>query len=174
MKKPVKPTKTRDIRPEMKVDLPRTVEAFDQLVQDIITCFKFGPDLDPKQIAGIVSVALRRLPNDCGSTTIGFLGNTVVRQICAQICNFKSQVISAEIKAETLIHRLAADPNDQQSLDELQQFANDKLPMAEKFIKRFYDDNPDKLITEKIETTKNQVAEDPAPEKAPEDVPTIQ
>lgn len=162
--------KTRDISSLTKVSLPRSVEEFDQLVQDVITCFKFKNDIDQKQIAGIISVALRRLPNECGSTTIGFLGNTVVRQICAQICNFKSQVISAEIKAETLIHRLAADPNDQQSLDELQKFADDKLPMAESFLKRFYGDNPDK----EIGILKNNGAEDSAPDEAPKDVPTVQ
>lgn len=105
-----------------KVKLPTTEAEYDALIDRLLKKYR----LKDRQHAGaILSVAIRHLPPHQAYCTLDYLGHSILKNLAYQLANHRSQVLQHEIQVKQLETMLAADPNNQQALDELEKAARE-------------------------------------------------
>lgn len=105
-----------------KTYLPKSPEEFDSLV-DLI-CRKYRLT-DKHHAAAIISVAIRHLPNDQATTTLKYLGHSVLKNISNYVAYNKAEILKHESQVNQLVDMIKADPNNQQAWDELNKAASE-------------------------------------------------
>lgn len=98
------------------INLPTTLEEYDILVKNL--CDQYGFK-DERHVAGVISVAIRQLPNHESKTTLEHLAGWVKKSLANHIAAYKAEVVKAEGQVETLVAMIEKDPNDQQAKDNL-------------------------------------------------------
>lgn len=113
--------------------LPRTPEEFDKLVDRV--CKRFNL-IERGHAAAVISVAIRHIDNNTATTTVEYLGHSVLKNIANQIANMKSQVIQHETQVLSLFDLLTNDPGNQQARDELEKAANEGSKAAKSALEK--------------------------------------
>jgi hypothetical protein len=113
--------------------LPRTPEAYDELVDKVCKKFKL---IDKHHAAAVISVAIRHLPPEQGTTTLEYLGHYVIKNIANYVANHKGEILKHEGQVNQLVDNLKNNPNDQQSRDSLYTAASDGSPYAIKALEK--------------------------------------
>jgi hypothetical protein len=109
---------------QRKINLPRTVEEFDALVNKVITKYNIE---HKEHAASVIIGAIKRIPVDQGYTTLEYLGNTVIKAIAYTICEHKSNVLGYEAhvaEMKRFAEMLSKNPFDQEGRDGLEKAAN--------------------------------------------------
>ena len=110
-----------------KVWLPRSLEQFDILVDRVVKKYNIE---DRHHAAAIISVAIRQLPNTQATTTLKFLGESVLKNLANYIANTKGDMLKHEGQVTQLADLIRQEPNNQEAWDGLRKAANDGSPLA--------------------------------------------
>lgn len=109
--------------PEDKpINLPTTEHAFDLLVKEVIDRYNL-PDSD--HAAAIIAQRIMHTKVDEATTTLRYLGHSVLRNIAFQVAQSKGSKIAHRHQIDDLVSQLKANPNDQQVRDALVKAVNE-------------------------------------------------
>lgn len=111
--------------------LPRTPEEFDTLVERI--CKKFNLT-ERDHAAVVISAAISHIDNNTATTTLDYLGQSVLKNIANQIAFAKTSKIKHEAQVRFLADTLKQNPGNQQARDELEAAAKDGSKSAQAVI----------------------------------------
>lgn len=117
-----------------KIQLPRTVDGFNALVDVVVKKYSL-PSKDHASV--VIANAIRHLPNDQATTTISYLGSSVIKNIANQTAAHIADTIKHESQVQYLADLLRTDPNNNQARDELERAANDGSLSAKKALEEF-------------------------------------
>lgn len=121
--------------PLNEILLPTTEKEFDDLVDQVMATFPRIPERD--HAIAVISVAIRHLPNDQATTTLQYLGNTILKTLANHVANFKGEKVKHETQVNQLANLLVTNPNDAQALDQLEKWANEGSIYAKEALRKF-------------------------------------
>lgn len=121
------------------VQLPTTLEEFDQLIEDLANTY---PVKDKRHAAAVISVAIRHMPTDQGHTTLNYLWGCIVKSLSNHVCSYKNDLIKHETQVEQLENMLRENPNNQQALDELRKAADQGSIQAKATLAKLFPEEP--------------------------------
>lgn len=116
------------------VKLPTTPEQFDALVSKVVKKYKLS---DPHHAAAIISVAIRHLPNEQATTSLKYLGHSVLKNLANYVAHHKAETMKHDAQIDQLVSMLRSDPNDQQAMDALTKAATEGSPKAIEALAKF-------------------------------------
>lgn len=107
-------------KPKLKqnklIPLPTTVEQYDALLKQVMRKFKLK---DETHASGVMSVAIRHLPNEEAHTTLNYLGSYILKNLANSVANFKGQMANQKAQVAQLVSIIKEEPGNQQAWDEL-------------------------------------------------------
>lgn len=122
---------------EHHIALPTTSEEYDALVDKIIAKFEIE---NRDHASAVISVAIRRLPNDQPVTTLKYLIGCIVKSLANGIANHKHSLIEHASQITILKETIKAEPGDQEAIDKLQKAANEGSELAKNAMRELFPD----------------------------------
>lgn len=110
---------TRD--PFTEIPLPRTLEEFDFLVDEV--CAEYCLT-EREHAAAVIANAISHLDNDTATSSIAYFGNRVLKQIANQIANAKRSLIDHKQQIKLIVEELKTNPGNFEARDELEKAAS--------------------------------------------------
>jgi hypothetical protein len=110
-----------------KVRLPISIEEYDNLTDKLIRKYGFK---DRDYVKSIVSVAIRRLPNENAYITLDFLAQCIWKAMSNHVAAHVGDLIRHTVQVDQLVSFLRQNPNDCQTLDQLRKYASDGFEYA--------------------------------------------
>ena len=105
-----------------KIFLPTTSGDFDRLVKTLVKKYKLPNE---NHAAAIVAQRIMHLPPDQATTTLEYLGHSVLKNMAFQVANAKARGVAHRHDIDELKARLTSDPNNQQLRDALEKAASE-------------------------------------------------
>lgn len=133
--------------------LPTTPEAFDSLIDRLIKVYKLS---NKEHASAVVATRIMHLPPDQAACTLEYLGHCVMKNMAYQVAEHQSKTIQHRMQVDQLIAMLKSNPDDQQTVDLLEQAILDGSTYAKEKLDRFRE-GPDYL---KIVTSHDQALVD--------------
>ena len=99
---------------EEQIMLPTTEEQFDKLIDDLTGMYALP---NKEHASAVVANRIMHLPADQATSTMRYLGHSVLKNIAYQVAQSKGMRIAHKAQIDQLIQTLKATPNDQQSRD---------------------------------------------------------
>ena len=116
------------------VSLPTTEDEFNFFISRIVKRYKL-PNWD--HAAAVIANRIMHLPPDQATTTEKYLAGCVLKNIAYQVAQARGSRIAHHAQIDELIANLKADPNNQQSRDQIQKAANDGSEYAKARLAEF-------------------------------------
>ena len=107
---------------EEQIMLPTTEDQFDNLITALCEMYALP---NKEHAAAVVANRIMHLPADQATSTMKYLGHSVLKNIAYQVAQSKGMRVAHKVQVDQLIQTLKATPNDQQSRDALQKAINE-------------------------------------------------
>jgi hypothetical protein len=107
--------------------IPQTLEAYEELVDKVVSAYSLT---ERDYASGVISIVLRRLPNEVDTISIDQLGKSVRCSIGKTVAHHKGQLLEQKSQINVLVETLKQNPLDAQARDQLQKAADDGVQQA--------------------------------------------